>query len=118
MGHTDPQGTLFYQVSLGRFVPQDTPCAPFGRSVRMRRSAAGAGTWYSYSPLGRPSIPSEPALRTKRGGRAPDRGNRALDFRGRSGERDGSVRDGSRLAVLVEEDLGERRLPPGTPSMQ
>jgi len=57
MGHADPQLTLFYQLSLETFVPQEHPLRairPLIEDAAIRRACRAL-----YSPIGRPSIPPE-----------------------------------------------------------
>src|SRR5882762_9490273 len=57
MGHRDPQRTLFYQLSLETFVPQEHPLRairPLIEEAAIRRACRAL-----YSPIGRPSIPPE-----------------------------------------------------------
>jgi transposase len=57
MGHADPQRTLFYQLSLETFVPQEHPLRairPLVDDQAMRRACRDL-----YAPIGRPSIPPE-----------------------------------------------------------
>jgi len=57
MGHRDPQRTLFYQLSLETFVPQEHPLRairPLIEDQAIRRACRD-----SYAPIGRPSIPPE-----------------------------------------------------------
>lgn len=57
MGHGDPQRTLFYQLSLESFVPQEHPLRairPLIEDAAIRRACRGL-----YAPIGRPSIPPE-----------------------------------------------------------
>jgi len=57
MGHTDPQRTLFYQLSLETFVPSEHPLRamrPLIEEAAIRRACRAL-----YAPIGRPSIPPE-----------------------------------------------------------
>jgi transposase len=57
MGHRDPQRTLFYQLSLETFVPQEHPLRairPLIEDATIRRACRDL-----YAPIGRPSIPPE-----------------------------------------------------------
>ena len=57
MGHANPQRTLFYQLSLETFVPQEHPLLairPLIEDQAIRRVCRNV-----YSPIGRPSIPPE-----------------------------------------------------------
>jgi transposase len=57
MGHRDPQRTLFYQLSLETFVPQEHPLRairPLIEDAAIRRACRDL-----YAPIGRPSIPPE-----------------------------------------------------------
>ena len=57
MGHRDPQRTLFYQLSLETFVPQEHPLRairPLIEEAAIRRACRDL-----YAPIGRPSIPPE-----------------------------------------------------------
>ena len=57
MGHRDPQRTLFYQLSLETFVPQEHPLRairPLIEDAAIRRACRAL-----YAPIGRPSIPPE-----------------------------------------------------------
>jgi transposase len=57
MGHGDPQRTLFYQLSLETFVPQEHPLRairPLVEDAAIRRASRDL-----YAPIGRPSIPPE-----------------------------------------------------------
>jgi len=57
MGQSDPQRTLFYQLSLETFVPAEHPLRairPLVDDRAIRRACRDL-----YSPIGRPSIPPE-----------------------------------------------------------